>query len=571
MFPLPSRQRNSVLLLLALCVSSTGIHADDVYRHAVVAADHPVASMAGLEVIEQGGNVVDAAVATSFALSVVRPASCGIGGGGFMVIWNAETRQATALDYREVAPARATRDMFAHAATAESDSIRGGRAVAVPGTVAGLCFAARHHGTLPLRQLVAPAIRLATEGVPVDEHDRSVQAAVLSTMNQYPGYEQQFAALIRLYLNDGKPWMPGDRFYSPQRSILEAIAEQGARAFYQGPAADAICHEAAAARGIITLEDLAAYRPKVRSTVSGLFRHSEVHSMPPPSSGGVALIQILQSLEQWESRSGLTLNDLRHNSVDYIHVVSEAAKHAFADRAEFLGDPDFVSVPVETLLSEQNASETVKRIDRSRVQDHHNYGRFFSPDDSGTSHLSVIDNKGNAVACTETINLAFGSFVVVPHYGIVLNNEMDDFSAHPGEPNAFGLLQSEANAIAPAKKPLSSMSPTIVVRDGRAVLATGGSGGPRIISATLQVTLNHLVFGMTPRRAVGAPRFHHQWFPDKLFLEDAINSTTRSGLMQKGHKTALIGAAGVNQTVSRATDGLRGGSDPRKHGMPAGN
>jgi len=550
---------------------STLVHANDVYPHAVVATDHPAASQAGLEVMEQGGNVVDAAVAASFALSVVRPASCGIGGGGFMVIWDVESQKTTALDYREVAPKNATRDMFEHSANQESDSIRGGRAVAVPGTVAGLCYAARHYGTLPLQQLVAPAIRLAAEGVLVDEHDRNIQATVLSAIEQHPNYAQRFSPLIQLYLNKGKPWIPGDRFYSPQRPILEAIAEQGTQAFYNGPVADAIVRDTAALGGIITANDLATYRPKVRSTVDGVFRGSEIHSMPPPSSGGIALIHVLQTLEQWEQRSGTTLDDLRHNSVDYIHVVSEAMKHAFADRSAFLGDADFVSIPVERLVSEQYAIDTASRVDLSTVQDHQSYGRFFNSDDSGTSHVSVIDREGNAVACTETINLAFGSFVVVPEYGIVLNNEMDDFSAHPGEPNAFGLLQSEANAIAPGKKPLSSMSPTIVVRDGKAVLATGGSGGPRIISATLQVSLNHLVFGMTPEEAVSAPRFHHQWFPDLLFLESAIENATRDGLVRKGHKTAPVVAAGVNQAVSRSANGVRGGSDPRKHGKPAGH
>jgi len=563
-------RRNILLLLFSVWTGSSGTHANDVFPHGVVAADHPLASQAGLEVLQQGGNVVDAAVATSFALSVVRPASCGIGGGGFMIIWNAETQQATALDYREVAPAGATRNMFQHSAGVESDSIRGGRAVAVPGTVAGLCFAAKEFGSQPLRKLIAPAIRLAAEGIPVDEHDRKVQAGVLSTFAQNPGYRQRFATLLRLYLNDGKPWTAGDRFFSPQRKALEAIVQQGSQAFYEGVVAAAVSREAAAAGGIMTMDDLTQYRPKVRTTVSGNFRGAAIHSMPPPSSGGIALIQTLQALERWEDRSATSLNELHHNSADYIHVVSESAKHAFADRAEFLGDADFVPVPIKRLLSDQTAVETAKRIELSTVQPHESYGSFFTPVDAGTSHLSVIDRRGNAVACTETINLAFGSFVVVPEYGIVLNNEMDDFSAFPGKPNAFGLLQSEANGIAPGKRPLSSMSPTVIVRDGKAILATGGSGGPRIISATLQATLNHLVFGMPPKKAVAAPRFHHQWFPDKLFLEEAIRDDVRGGLELKGHTTATISAAGVNQAVSRSTDGVRGGSDPRKHGRPAG-
>jgi len=557
--------------LLFLFFALPGSLGADVYSNAIVATDHPAASKAGLQILRQGGSVVDAAVASSFALSVVRPASCGIGGGGFMVIWNAESQQAIALDYRESAPAAAIRDMFAAANGPESASVRGGRAIGIPGTVAGLCYAAEHYGTLPLATLLTPAIRLATIGVEIDEYDRAIQRRVLKTIGSQSGYSQRYAALVHLYLNDGIPWKSGNRFRSPQLPVLKRIAEHGPHAFYRGDVAKAILRESDEHGGILSAEDLTNYVPKVRNPVSGQFRDATVLSMPPPSSGGIALIQVLQALEQWETQTQSSLKDLKHNSDEYIHVISEAAKHAFADRSRFLGDSDFVRVPAKQLTSLAYAAQTAAKIDRSKVRPPNSYGRYFNSDDSGTSHISIIDGNGNAVSCTETINLTFGSFVVVPEYGIVLNNEMDDFSARPGQPNAFGLLQSKANSVDPGKKPLSSMTPAIAIRDGRAVFASGASGGPRIISATVQVTLNHLVFEMTPQQAVTAPRFHHQWFPDVLNLESGFADSVRNSLSHKGHRLKSISAAGVNQAVSLDPNGqLRGASDPRKHGQAAG-
>lgn len=558
-----------VLLLTAICLPVGRATADE-FRNAAVATDHPAASAAGLEILQQGGNVVDAAVASSFALSVVRPASCGVGGGGFMLIWNAESQQAVALDYRETAPAAATPEMFAEGEQPESASVRGGLAVAVPGTVAGLCLAAEQYGSLPLSELLAPAIRLAVDGVEVDEHDRDVQRYVMQSIRRHAGYQELYAPLIQLYLNDGTPWQDGDRFHSPQLPLLRRIANGGAEAFSRGPVAEAIIRTIEQHGGRMTLSDLQSFAPRVRPPVRGTFRGAQLLSMPPPSSGGIALIQALQTLEEWEQRSATTLNELGHNGWDYTHVVCEAMKHAFADRSRYLGDADFVEVPQQRLLSREDARHTASLIDLKTVQDAATYGRFFNGDDSGTSHLSVIDRQGNAVACTETINLAFGSYVVVPEFGIVLNNEMDDFSARPGEPNAFGLIQSRANAIAPGKKPLSSMTPTIAIRDGRAVLASGASGGPRIISATLQVVLNELVFDMHPQQAVSAARFHHQWYPNALQLESGFAAGVRAILQKKGHTLRTIQAAGVNQTVSFDGQVLRAASDPRKHGRPAG-
>lgn len=572
------------MLLVPLLITTPGrsavVVADEVpgYQRGVVAADHAAASAAGLQILQQGGNVVDAAVATSFALAVVRPASCGLGGGGFMVIWDAERRQCVTLDYRERAPAAATADMFLHAAadsTAEPGSVRGGLACGIPGTVAGLCLASKRYGRLPLRQVLQPAIQLCRRGVPADQHDLEVQQTALRRIRRYPNYKSRYAALQRLYLNNGQPWVKGEVIRSPLEKTLLLIAEHGADGFYRGAAGAAIAETIQAAGGVLTADDLADYTPTVREPVRAQFHGRDIFAMPPPSSGGVAVLQTLQTLQAWEQLNGRSLYDLRHNSTDYIHVVTEALKHAFADRAEFLGDSDYVTVPVQRLLSADYAQQMAAKIDLQRTLSSAEYGRFFSRTDAGTSHFSVMDAAGNAVACTETINLTFGSFVVVPEYGIVLNNEMDDFAAEPGKPNAFGLLQSVQNAVAPGKRPLSSMSPLIMVADGRAILASGASGGPRIITATLQQVLNRDVFGMTVAEAVSAARFHHQWSPNKLLLEDAIAGSVAVELQQRGHETGRSGRLAATQGTGASWDGdrrvlLQGGSDPRKHGIPAG-
>lgn len=545
------------------------------YTRGVVAADHPAASEAGTAILRRGGNVVDAAVATSFALSVVRPASCGIGGGGFMVLWRSADQTAAAIDYRERAPAGATAEVYQQqqqksSAAAEPASVRGGLACGIPGTVAGLCLAAREFGSLPLPELLQPAIDLCERGVPVDAHDIEVQAQTLEKLRRIPGYEQRFATLLKMYLNGGRPWQPGDRFFSPQGPLLKQIALQGPRAFYEGAAAEAIVRTVQAEQGVLNGADLAGYQPTIRRPLSGSFHGRQILTMPPPSSGGIALLQSLQALEQWEQQSGHTLESLGHNSPSYVHTVTETLKHAFADRAEFLGDADYVQIPTKRLLSARYAAQIASQIQPDSVLDAARYGRFFLKDDSGTSHFSVLDAAGNAVACTETINLTFGSFMVVPETGVLLNNEMDDFAADPGKPNAFGLLQSANNSIAPGKRPLSSMTPTIVVDDGRAVLSAGASGGPRIITATLQSILNQLVFRMSPQAAVSAPRFHHQWSPDELLLEAQVHAAAEAELSKKGHHVRRSGGLAAAQSAASAQKTLLGGSDQRKCGQPAG-
>ncbi len=543
------------------------------YQHGVVAADHSAASEAGAKILREGGNVVDAAVATSFALSVVRPASCGIGGGGFMVIWDSKKQKAVAIDYRERAPADASAKDYGDAADAGHDepvSVRGGMAVGVPGTVAGLCYAAEKYGTLPIAQLVQPAIDLCRNGVEIDAHDIEVQASTLQKIRTHKGYESRFAPLVKGYLNGEVKWKIGDRLHSPQMAVLERIATHGAAGFYEGEVAAAIRRTVAGESGKMQLSDLQKYAPSERDVLQASFQGRQLITMPPPSSGGIALLQTLQSLEAWEKAQQVSLQSLGHNSADYIHVVTESLKHAFADRAEFLGDTDFVEVPVTKLLSPEYAAQIAAQIDRQKTHPMQDYGRFFTNDDAGTSHFSVIDADGNAVACTETINLTFGSFVVVPEFGILLNNQMDDFAANPGKANAFGLIQGEANAVAPGKRPLSSMTPTIIIEDGKATYACGASGGPRIITATLQSLLNHTVFGMPVHQAVAAPRFHHQWSPDELLLEPELFQTVSAPLLAKGHITQRASSLAATQGAALQTNQLTGGSDPRKHGQPAG-
>ncbi len=547
-----------------------------VYPNAVVAADHPLASAAGIAILKAGGNVVDAAVATSFALSVLRPASCGLGGGGFMVIWDAEQQKSMVIDYRERAPAAATPDMYSRLPGSDVQrqlaSRQGPLAVAVPCNVAGLCYAVKEYGKLDLKTVMQPAILMARRGVPINDHMRSVQKSMLARMKQGKLDQKEFQPLIDEYLNHGKPWEEKARFFSPQLKVLELIAENGRAGFYEGPVADAIvatCGKQGG--GILTLQDLKDTEPIIRKPLTTSFDGYQILTMPPPSSGGIAIIESFNMIDALEKQVlKYPFADLKFHSPQELHYLTEVMKHAFADRAEYLGDADFVPVPLERLTDPKYASRLAARIDAKQTKKLKDYGRYIPPKDSGTSHLSVMDAAGNAVACTETINLTFGSYVVIPKYGIVMNNEMDDFAAIPGKPNAFGLLQSKANEIEPGKKPLSSMSPTIAVKDGKAVFSAGASGGPRIISSTLQVMLNMIIFGMEPEQAVESPRIHHQWVPEDLLLEQVLYKQAGEQLKQFGHTIKKSSSLAATQAVSRQSDGLRGHSDTRKHGAAAG-
>lgn len=549
--------------------------ADDVaYPRGVVAADHPLASEAGVEILRQGGNVVDAAVATGFALAVLRPASSGIGGGGFMVIWNQGTQHATTIDYRERAPAAARKDTYADPKNPQAQlpdlSFRGPLAIAVPGHVAGLCYAHKTYGKISLDRVLAPAIRLAADGFRADEHDVEVQAEAFRSLPPQ-AIREKYRSLFDFYLQSGRPLRRGDRIRSPLAKILQLIAQRGPRAFYEGEVARAIVTVAGAEGKWLTMNDLRGYQPVERAPLKSKFDGFDLITMPPPSSGGVALIESLNILQAVEfANADHRIGAINRQSTSTLHALTEIMKHAFADRAEYLGDPDFVAVPVDRLTSSAYARELAKQIDYRSTKPSDSYGRYLPSKDAGTTHYSVMDAAGNAVACTETVNTLFGSWVVEPTYGIVLNNEMDDFAAVPGTPNAFGLIQGEANAVQAGKRPLSSMTPTIVTKNGKAVHALGASGGPKIISATFQVLLNLVRHDMPPSSAVTAPRIHHQWMPDMLQMESPLFESSGNLLKKLGHGVQRINESAVVQAVSRRPDGLHGMSDPRKHGKAAG-
>lgn len=541
------------------------------WQHAAVAADHPLASEAGVEMLRQGGNVVDAAVAVGFSLSVLRPGSCGMGGGGFMVIWDAKNQRSIALDYRERAPLAATRDMYA--AGGSEASRRGALAVAVPGHVRGLCHALKKYGTLPLSTVLQPAIRLAKDGVALDAHELSARRSKIRSVRDH---SKDFSALWDEYLGSGElPDAAGAGsprlWHSPQLAALELLARDGVDGFYEGPIAESIVSHLKSRGGILTLEDFRRMDVVERRPLAGEFDGMKIVAMPPPSSGGVAIIESLNILT-WLEKNKLNgrLESLGHNSPKYLHLLTESLKHAFADRATWLGDPDFADIPVSRLTSPAYAAKLAERVSLEQTKPLKAYGRYLPINDGGTSHFSIIDAEGNAVACTETINTGFGSWEVDPRFGIVLNNEMDDFAARPGKPNAFGLIQSEASAVGPRRKPLSSMSPTILVKDGKAVFVAGASGGPRIISSTLQVLLNMTRFGMSPTEALSKPRIHHQWLPETLLLESPLDETVAGKLQSFGHQTAKRDRQAVSQAARRTTAGLEAASDSRKHGRAAG-
>lgn len=554
---------NRCALVVATILSASHLFAAPLVtsQRGVVATDHRLASEAGVEILNQGGNAVDAACAAAFAVGVVNPSGSGIGGGGFMVIKLPEQKHPVVIDFRETAPSRATSSMFLNPKLPKEASRRGALAVATPGEVLGCATAIQRFGKLSLKKALAPAIRLARRGFPVEEH-------LSNSLAQLAEQPKISKGLITAFFKAKKPLVKGERLVRPAlANTLSALARHGAAAFYQGWIARDIVNTTTKHSGILSLDDLARYRIKERDVLKTAYRGYEIYTMPPPSSGGVALVEALNILEQ------ISLKPLGHNSAAYLHWIVEALKHAFADRARFLGDTDFVEVPVEKLTSRPYAESLRRRIGEKTLssQEYGDIGSraHDSPRDHGTSHISVIDKEGGAVALTTTINTSFGSQLVAPRSGIILNNEMDDFSTQPGEPNAFGLIQSAHNVIAPQKRPLSSMTPTIVTKDGRVVLVVGASGGPTIITGTLQVLLNVVEFGFDAQAAVAAPRVHHQWLPDRLLVEPGISVEVQHALRKKGHViqemkqsfTAVQLALFDSQHLIRSA-----ASDARKHG-----
>lgn len=526
-------------------------------QHGMVASVDAMATRVGVDILKQGGNAVDAAIAVGFALAVTHPQAGNLGGGGFMLLRTAAGR-TTAIDFREMAPARASRDMFLDKqGNADSKlSLTSHLASDTPGTVAGFALAAQKYGTLPLSTLLAPAIKLARDGIIVND----ALADDLATYGKENLINHDNSRAI-FYKADGQPYQKGDRLVQKNLAhSLQLIAQQGPDAFYKGKIADEIAAEMAQHGGLIGKADLAAYRAVERKPVSGSYRGYEVFSMPPPSSGGIHIVQILNILENFD------LAKWGFGSADAMQVMAEAEKYAYADRSEYLGDPDFVKVPQQALTSKAYAKTLAQQIDVNKARPSADIkpGKLAPYESNQTTHFSVVDKDGNAVAVTYTLNTYFGSGVVAGNSGILMNNEMDDFSAKPGTPNVYGLVGGEANAIQPAKRPLSSMSPTIVAKDGKTWLVTGSPGGSRIITTVLQMVVNSIDFGMNVAEATNAPRFHHQWLPDQLRVEKGFSPDTLRLLEAKGQHVKVLPAMGSTQSIMIGPDGMRyGASDPR--------
>lgn len=540
--------------------------------HGMVASVSGIASQVGVEVMKRGGNAVDAAVAVAFTLAVSWPSAGNIGGGGFMLIRLADGTSEV-IDYRERAPLAARRDMYLDEKGKPVEDLYENSylAIAVPGTVAGLALAHRRHGKLPWRALVEPAARLARNGFTVDEYLARSLSGKRTTERL-----SRFPESRRIFLRDGRPYQPGERFRQPElAATLTRIARRGPRDFYEGETARLIVEDMKANGGIITLQDLREYEPSVRQPLRGTYRGYELLTMPPPSSGGTALLQMLNMLEHFELRSA------GHHSAGYLHFLVEAMRRAYADRAVHLGDADFVRVPVSGLISKAYAAERAKTIslDSATPSSVIRAGAPPALEPASTTHFSVIDKQGNAVANTYTLEDAYGVAATVRGAGFLLNNEMGDFAAAPGLPNAYGLVQGEANAIVPRKRPLSSMTPTMVLKDRQTFLIVGSPGGGTIINTVLQVILNVVEFGMNLQQAIDAPRVHHQWMPDEIYWEPmGVNPDTRRLLEGLGHKfrerpgysdASYIGD--VQGIMIEPPTGTRlGASDPRRGGTPVG-
>ncbi|KPQ33138.1 MAG: gamma-glutamyltranspeptidase Ggt [Phormidium sp. OSCR] len=537
------------------------------YERGLVVSAHPLASEAGVAMLQQGGNAVDAAVASTFAISVVEPFSAGIGGGGFLLLYEAAMGEVRSLDFRERAPQAATETMYLDESGEPQSraSLDGHQAVGVPGTVAGLYEVHQRYGNLPWQTVIEPALRLAEDGFAV--HQRFVDA-----VDRRQEVLLANPAAREVFTREGTFYQVGERWRQPQLAqTLRRLAEEP-RDFYEGEIAAAIAADMAAFGGLVTQEDLADYEPIWRDPLCGEFREFEVCAMGPPSSGGVHLLQILNLI------GDRPLAVLGPDHPDTVHFLAEAMRIAYADRAEYLGDPDFVEVPVEALTSaayaqyrrpqidEERAtpSEQVTAVDPSQLRNLQE-----SPE---TSHLTVVDGDRNAVSLTFTVNGGFGAGVVAEGTGILLNNEMDDFAIAPGVANLYGLVGGQANAIAPGKTPLSSMTPTIVLQDNQLRMALGSPGGSTIITTVLQVLLNVLVYELDVAAAIAAPRFHHQWLPDRLILQEVgFAPETVETLRQRGHAIEQWqGWGNANAIVVRPDQTLAGAADPRGDGAALG-
>jgi gamma-glutamyltranspeptidase/glutathione hydrolase len=532
-------------------------------EHGLVVAQEKIAADIGADILRQGGNAVDAAVATGFALAVTYPRAGNIGGGGFMVIHLADRNQDVAVDYRETAPAATTPDIFLGAdgkpdPAKSRDSALG---IGVPGTVAGLALALEKYGSgkFTLAQLLKPSIELARDGVILTDDMADTLPQWYRRLAKWPASAKIFAR------PDGASLQEGDRLVQTDlAATLSAVAERGPRGFYEGPVAAKLAKAVRDAGGIMTEDDLKSYQPVIRTPVRGTYRGYDIVSMPLPSSGGTVLLETLNILE------GFRLPDLEQGSAASLHLLIEAMKRAYADRARYLGDPAFVNAPTTILLAKDYAAKLRGSIDPDHATPAEKLVSALPPrEGSNTTHYSVVDSQGNAVANTYTLNFSYGVGLVADGTGVLLNNELDDFTAAPGASNAFGLVGYEANLPGPGKRPLSSMSPTIVLKDGKPVLVTGSPGGSRIISTVLQVIVNVLDYHMDVAAAVAAPRLHHQWMPDDVKVEPGFPEEVLAALRAKGHRvTESMGYSSANSILVTAS-GLLGAPDPRTRGAEA--
>lgn len=551
-----------VLFYFLLVLSACGNKEAEVYYNGMVVTAHPKASEVGLAVLQNGGNAIDAAVAVKFALAVVYPNAGNIGGGGFMV-YRGSDGAFSALDFREAAPAAAEHDMYLNDAgepVAEL-SWRGHLASGVPGTVDGMVKAHANYGKLPWAQLLQPAIDLAENGFTLT----AMQAVELNRIKKsLMQYNANGTALVK-----DSEWHEGDTLIQRElAATLFRIANDGRTGFYEGPTADYIVAEMSNGKGIITHDDLKAYEAKWRIPVESTYRGYRIVSMAPPSSGGVALMGMLKSVEAYP----LSEWGFQHDST--VRVMVEAQRRVYADRATYLGDPDFYEVPIKELIDSAYHADRMGDVNFSKatLSSDVSAGALSPLEPEETTHFSIVDAAGNAVSITTTINGAYGSHVVVGGAGFLLNNEMDDFSIKPGLPNMYGLVGGEANAIEPGKRMLSSMTPTIIERDGHLAMVVGTPGGSTIMTSVFQTILNVVDFGMSMQTAVDAPRFHHQWLPDEIWAEPAaIDSITRASLLDSGYEIKPRNAIGrVDAILINADGSLIGGADPRGDDTVAG-
>ncbi|WP_284186031.1 gamma-glutamyltransferase [Vibrio algivorus] len=537
--------------------SSESIHHPIWAEHGMVASQEELASKIGVEILKQGGNAVDAGVAVGFALAVTLPRAGNIGGGGFMMIYDAKKKRTFALDYREMAPSKAYKDMYLdeNGNAVEELSRFHGLAVGVPGTVAGLITALENYGSMDLKTVMTPAIKLAEQGI-------IVTPDLYTSLQSAKERLQKWDSSKPVFFKDGgkSDYQIGDKFIQTDlANSLKLIADKERDGFYKGKTAKAIADSVTAAGGLMTIEDLASYKAVIREPVMGNYRGYSIASMPPPSSGGIHIIQILNILENYR------IGEMGHNTAETIHVMAEAMKLAYADRAEYLGDPDFVKVPSKGLTNKDYAHSLQQQIsqDKARPAKEIKHGQPMPYESDQTTHFSVMDKDGNVISNTYTLNFSYGTGMVAKGTGILLNNEMDDFSAKPGVPNGYGLIGGEANAVEGGKRPLSSMSPTLVFKNGKPILATGSPGGSRIITTTLQIIMNVIDHNMNIAEATHAVRVHHQWLPDELRIEKGLNQDTIKLLQAKGQNVVEKSAMGSTQSIMHTEKGFFGASDPR--------